>query len=211
GEGGFRPRVRSEAAEARAAAHGARSAGDEGAAGRLPAGRHHPRGCERVERRALVLARERGARQGSGGRGPLIRASYSVPAAAGFAAVASLNPVSRSLSCQSRNASASSRARGAGSTILPFSKYWPVVPDSSGLATSCTIRRPPSSAEMNANRRKMAMSGFVQAGAPDQMAVSTVPGWRQFTVTPVPASFCASSRVYSTLPSLERPYAFIRK
>ena len=76
--------------------------------------------------------------------------------------------------------------------------------DNSGLVTSCTMRRPPCSGEMKLNFPITQMIGLAQPGAPDQIAVATAPGCRQFAVTPVPASFCASERVKSTLASLER-------
>ncbi len=56
---GLRPGLRGAAAQARAAADGAGSAGDEGAAGRFPPRRHHPRGRGQVGRRAQLHARGR--------------------------------------------------------------------------------------------------------------------------------------------------------
>src|SRR5205807_335153 len=95
-------------------------------------------------------------------------------AAATFEAPAS-SPMSRALSCQSLRATDSSRARGAGGTSFPSSKYWPVVSDNSGLVTSCTMRRPPCSGEMKLNFPITQMIGLAQPGAPDQIAVATAP------------------------------------
>ena len=50
----------------------------------------------------------------------------------------------------------------------------------------------------------IASTGRSQPGAALQMPVATVPGCSAFTVTPLPASRRASSRVKRTLASLER-------
>ena len=69
------------------------------------------------------------------------------------------------------------------------------------------MRAPPCSALMKNGRKAIWMMGFAQRGAPDQMFVSTEPGWRLLDVTPEPASRRASSFANKMLASLEREYA----
>src|SRR5882762_3836321 len=119
------------------------------------------------------------------------------------AGVAALSPTNRALSDHSRDARASSSASRAGFLARSFSKYDPVVAATSGLEARYTILRAPSSGD-TMNIFAMASTGRTHSGAAFQMPVATAPGCNAFTVTPLPESRRASSRVKSTLASLDR-------
>lgn len=116
------------------------------------------------------------------------------------------SPTITSLISQSFLATKSSVAFGRSSSSLQSPKYFPDTPSTSGEVAKYTDVCAPSSGVLKKAQETAWNTGFIRVGILMCLPrfVRTIPGWREFTVTPVPSKRLASSLVYKMLASLLR-------